>query len=235
MNNEAVSVENVGQSGFLNQVILMIQKAVRKNLIPGIAIQILALVLVGSYYLSPGVTAFWNNIADFKSGSGLVFAMISTAIFGGLIPFLYMLLTGRSGRKQLGANLAFVILYWAYRGGEVELFYQLQAWMFGDECSIPVIIKKVAVDQFVYNPIWATHIVIIGLTWQRCRFSLKTTIAVLRQNYWSVHFMAMMLSTWLVWIPAVSIIYCLPQSLQVPLFNLILCFFVLLATALKPK
>ena len=35
-------------------------------------------------------------------------------------------------------------------------------------------------------------------------------------------------STWVVWIPAVAIIYSLPSALQVPLFNLVLCFWCLL-------
>jgi hypothetical protein len=37
-------------------------------------------------------------------------------------------------------------------------------------------------------------------------------------------------SQWMVWIPAVSIIYCLPSALQIPLFNLVVCFWVLLLT-----
>ena len=40
----------------------------------------------------------------------------------------------------------------------------------------------------------------------------------------------LLLSTWLVWIPATAIIYSLPSALQVPLFSLTLCFFVLLVS-----
>ncbi|HRX17342.1 MAG TPA: hypothetical protein P5123_13590, partial [Spirochaetota bacterium] len=35
-------------------------------------------------------------------------------------------------------------------------------------------------------------------------------------------------SSLVIWIPAVSIIYSLPQNLQLPLFNIILCFFALI-------
>jgi hypothetical protein len=37
-------------------------------------------------------------------------------------------------------------------------------------------------------------------------------------------------STWVVWIPAVSIVYSLPSALQLPIFNLVLCFWCLLLT-----
>ena len=37
-----------------------------------------------------------------------------------------------------------------------------------------------------------------------------------------------LLTNWLIWIPAVSLIYLMPPNLQVPLFNLVLCFFVLI-------
>jgi hypothetical protein len=40
----------------------------------------------------------------------------------------------------------------------------------------------------------------------------------------------------LIWIPAVSIIYSMPNELQIPLFNLVLCFWVLLLNVLnKPR
>lgn len=37
-----------------------------------------------------------------------------------------------------------------------------------------------------------------------------------------------LVSTWVVWVPATSLVYTLPSPLQIPLFNLVLCFFVLL-------
>ena len=42
-------------------------------------------------------------------------------------------------------------------------------------------------------------------------------------------------STWLVWIPGTAIIYSLPAPLQIPLFNLTLCFFVILVSVFSKK
>ena len=38
-------------------------------------------------------------------------------------------------------------------------------------------------------------------------------------------FATIQISAWIVWVPAVLIIYSLPANLQIPLFNLVLCFF----------
>jgi hypothetical protein len=40
----------------------------------------------------------------------------------------------------------------------------------------------------------------------------------------------MMVTTWLVWLPTTAIVYSLPSPLQIPLFNIALCFYVLLVT-----
>ncbi len=211
----------------------MIKDAWRENLIPGVTIQIFAVVLVLSYYLVPPVNAFWNQLSLYKQDSSLLFAAVSTAIFGGLIPLVHRLITGKAERQKLWGKFLFVTLFWAWKGSEVELFYRFQAWMFGDQCTFSTILIKVIVDQFVYNPLWAAHTVLIGLAWQQHDFSFKATYNGLRHNYFTEKYASIQISTWMVWIPAVSIIYCLPQSLQIPLFNLVLCFFVLLASSLK--
>ena len=43
------------------------------------------------------------------------------------------------------------------------------------------------------------------------------------------------LTTWMVWTPATAIVYSLPTALQIPLFNLTLCFFVLLVSVYGKK
>ena len=42
-------------------------------------------------------------------------------------------------------------------------------------------------------------------------------------------------TTWVVWIPGTAIIYSLPYPLQIPLFNLTLCFFVILVSVFSQK
>jgi hypothetical protein len=44
------------------------------------------------------------------------------------------------------------------------------------------------------------------------------------KQFWSWDIPQLLLSGWMVWIPACSMIYLLPASLQIPLFNIVLCF-----------
>lgn len=213
----------------------MFRLAFRENLAAGIAIQLFAVILVGSYYLVPPVGMFWNRVALMKQDCGLLAAVVSTSFFGGLVPFCYLCLTGRIGRGDSFRNFVFFLLFWGYRGGEVELFYRFQAWMFGDSPTVATVIKKMVFDQFVYNPFWATWVIAVGFLWQHHRFDFRATFKALNRDFLVIYLPGMMFSTWVVWIPAVSIIYCLPQALQVPLFNLVLCFFVLLAASLKKR
>jgi hypothetical protein len=39
---------------------------------------------------------------------------------------------------------------------EVDAFYRLQGVIFGNGTDFLTIFAKVVVDQFVYNPVWAT-------------------------------------------------------------------------------
>jgi len=41
------------------------------------------------------------------------------------------------------------------------------------------------------------------------------------------------LSSWVVWIPTVAVVYALPIGLQIPLFNLVICFWSLMLTSLS--
>jgi hypothetical protein len=44
-----------------------------------------------------------------------------------------------------------------------------------------------------------------------------------------------MVANWLVWIPALALIYSLPAALQFPLFSGVMCFFILILTLLARR
>jgi hypothetical protein len=66
--------------------------------------------------------------------------------------------------------------------------------------------------------------------WKDVDFSVKRLAADLGWDFVFYRVPSVLCSTWLVWVPAVSLIYSLPSTLQIPLFNLVLCFFVLILT-----
>lgn len=129
----------------------------------------------------------------------------------------------------------FYIVFWACKGIEVDLFYTLQALWFGNANDFSTILRKTAVDQFIYSVFWAVPSMMICFLWMESNFSFGDTLPKLNKRFWLMKIPTVIVSNWLVWIPAVSIIYSMPASLQLPLFNLVLCFFVILLTVLSKE
>jgi hypothetical protein len=199
----------------------------RQNLLPGLALWLLALLLVLVHHTVPAARAFFEGVGLWKVRGGLTFSAVTTAFFGGVLPVVVLMARGRGLRRGWPAALAFYTLFWAYKGVEVDLFYRLQAHMFGDQASPATIAKKVLVDQLVYNPLWAAPSTALAYLWMETGFSWRATRAKLGADFLLFSVPVILMSTWAVWLPAVTIIYCLPGPLQIPLFNLVLCFWVL--------
>ena len=211
-----------------------IGEGIRVNLIPGLILWIMGVCLVAVYYLGEFSRPWFNQIIILKETYGFAYSAVSTCFFGGLIPYVFMQLTGRDRLKGLGSGVIF-LGYWAIRGIDVDAFYRLQAMVFGTEVDLLTIIAKVLVDQFVYCVVWASPITALFYTWREAGFSLKQSKG---NKTWSELFDMILIftvTTWVVWIPGTAIIYSLPSPLQIPLFNLTLCFFVILVSVFSQK
>ena len=207
----------------------------KQNALPGLALWILALLLVLADRTLPSAHAVFQSVGMWKGRYGLAFSATTTALFGGVVPFLLLLVTGRIRRHRLATELAFYVLFWAYKGVEVDLFYRLQSHWFGEHASPGTIVRKVLVDQFVYNPIWAAPTSALAFRWKESSFSWRAMKSRLGFDFMTFSVPVTLMSTWAVWIPAVAIIYCLPAPLQIPLFNLVLCFWVLVLSFISKR
>lgn len=205
----------------------------RENALPGLLLWILAAAIVAGFYLVSPVTGFLNGVGRIKAQGGLLYSAVSTALFGGFIPYLWRRFRNPSSFPvpawQAGL---FLSVFWAYKGVEVDLFYRFQDVLFGSGASASVIIPKVAFDQFVYNPLWAGWTQVLAYWWLENRFSRTSLVD---REFWKSmpwRIVTVLISTWGVWIPMVSIIYSMPSVLQVPLFNIALCFWGLMLASL---
>ena len=207
----------------------------RANLIPGVALWIVALTIVLVYYFVESSRETFTSIAAMKEQHGYVFSGISTAIFGGLIPFAYLFWTKKIPPKLIVACALFYPVYWAIRGMEVDALYRMQDWLFGNALNWQTIATKVCVDQFLYCPFWSAPVTAVFYGWKDQGFSWPAFKAQFSRTLFTYQIPSVLLSIWIVWIPATAIIYSLPLPLQIPLFNLVLCFFVLLVSALDSR
>jgi hypothetical protein len=206
-------------------------QAARRNRLPGFVMWLFGIAIVGGYFFVPAVHELLNSIGRFKIEMGWKFSLVSTAMFGGLIPAL-VARTIRANEQEpitlgfMGANT----ILWAYKGVEIDLFYHFQAWLFGNSNTVTTIAIKTICDQFVMVPLFGIVNVVLFYRWRDRGYSisLRGIPSALGRNWYSRLILPVLIANWVVWIPAVAMIYTLPTALQLPVQNLILCFWVLI-------
>ena len=92
-----------------------IGEGIRINLVPGLVLWVMGVCLVAIYYLGEFSRPWFNEIKILKETYGFIYSAVSTSFFGGLIPYLFMQMTGRDSLKGLWSGLIF-LGYWALRG-----------------------------------------------------------------------------------------------------------------------
>jgi hypothetical protein len=209
-----------------------IRQAIRVNLMPGLVLQIFALSIVLCYFFYAPAQPIFDFIGALKLKYSTSFAIFSTAIFGGLLPFVILFLKKRV-TKPVISHLLFNILLWAFMGWLIDSFYQLQAFIFGNGVDAWTIVKKTLFDQFVFSVFITSPFITTMYIWRETNFNGEKTRNELSVSFFKEKLPATIFSTWIVWLPAVTLIYSMPLGLQLPLFNLVLCFFVLLISALN--
>jgi hypothetical protein len=210
-------------------------RAMRANVRPALVLQAFALSIVCGYFWSAPVKDALDVVGELKVRYGYAYSALATCVFGGLVPYGVLLLTGRVPPQRRLAELMFYVLLWSWKGVEVDAFYRAQATWFGEGSGAATIALKAFVDQFVYVPIWAAPSQVLLFTWKDAGFSFAATAAAFRRQSVAQRTLVVIFSTWVVWLPAVAIIYSLPSLLQVPLFNLVLCFWCLLMSFISQQ
>ena len=207
-------------------------EAARANLAPALLIQAVMLALLIGYYSSPAVARLLNELAEYKQRHGLTFVVLAAVAAGALVPEIFLIVFfqhGRPNRRNL-RNLCFTVPIWAFDGSLVDLLYRSEAAWFGNVVTLPVVVAKIIVDQFGYNPLFAAPFGVLTYEWKNTGFSLESLGRGFTWDHYRDKIVPTLLATWAVWIPLMAIIYSLPLALQFPLFSLALTFWVLLLT-----
>ncbi len=211
-------------------------RGARANLLPGLALQAGALALVLAYYWHPPTREVLGRLAVWRLELGFTFSFVSTALFGGLLPLLYLWSRAATRARYDVRQSTALIALWAYKGLEVDVWYRLMALSFGEGHDVTTIALKSFFDQFVYCPFFAVPITVLAYEWIESGFHHRTVLADLRAPGWyRRRGMGVLTLSFGVWLPAVCIIYALPTALQLPLQNLVLCFYTLLVAHLTER
>ena len=196
-------------------------------------VQGVMLGLLLAYYFYPPTTVLLDRLAVVKADWSYGYSAVSAIIAGALIPELLRVVVFQKGmiRRENLANLVFAIPFWCFMGTVVDAFYRTQAVWFGTEAVFPVVVKKVLVDQFLYNPLFAAPFTTVLYDWK----NHGRMPDFLNARYYREAVLPTLFATWGVWIPVVSILYSLPSLLQIPLFGLALTMWVMLYTWMSER
>ena len=213
----------------------IITASLRENLKPGLVLQALAVTVLLLYYFVPPVRSALEVLGHWKQEGGFVFSAFSTSFFGGVVPYLLMLFTGRIAPEKQKPLFWFYFIFWMWKGIEVDLLYRGQAMWYGNSSHWLVVALKVMTDQFIYCPIWAVPTMMIFYLWKDSGFSVAELKRKLAEVSFFQRWLRVLISNILVWVPAVCVVYMLPLSLQIPLFNLVLVFWTLILASVAEK
>lgn len=204
-------------------------RGARANLLPGFALQAGALALVLAYYFHDSTRAQLERLLAWRAATGYAFGIVSTVVFGALLPLLYLRMRRETRTRYDLRQSAALVVFWAYKGLEVDVLYRFMAFLFGHGHDAGTILLKMFADQFIYGPFFAVPGTVLAYGWIESRFATRALIADVREGGWyRRRGLGVLISSFAVWLPAVAIIYALPTPLQLPLQNLVLCFYTLI-------
>lgn len=203
-------------------------RGARANLVPGLVLQAGAILLVVAYYRIPSAPDALSGLTRLRVEGGYLFSFLSTAVFGGLIPWAVAALSPRTRHARPLADLAFQTLYWGLIGLWVDGMYRGLALWLGDSPAPSVVISKVAIDMLVNCTVLTAPLNTAVFAWRGAGFRIGPVRADLDGSWYRRRVWPTLIATWMVWTPATGAIYSMPGPLQVPLLNLVLCFWSLM-------
>lgn len=205
-------------------------RAARANIAPGLLVQGMMLAVLLGYYFYPPTRDLLNQLAALKQRWSYGYSAVAAIVAGAVIPELLRVLVFQHGklRRANFRNLVFTVPFWCGMGLVVDVLYRCQAVWFGAEVTFTIVVKKVFVDQFIYNPLFAAPVTAWLYDWKNRGYPTHVLSEFFSVRYYLDVVMPTLVATWGVWIPIVCILYSLPSLLQVPLFALALSLWVIL-------
>lgn len=215
--------------------------AARANLVPGLVLQAAAVALLVAYNTNADVRGFFGHVEELKGRWGYGYTVVSAATFCGVIPWVFRMALPSLRPARPVAELAFGILYWGSICVVTDTFYRFQARLWDGICGVEganfwyVIVAKTACDMLVFTPIVAAPCNAISHLWKDRNFSFSAVRAALRGRWYRNIVMPSLVPNWMVWTPGIAVTYSLPALLQLPMANLIGCFWALLCITIAAK
>jgi hypothetical protein len=209
--------------------------AARANLIPGLFIQAAVLGVLLAYWYHEPSRAFLGRVAEWKSTYGYPFTFALVSLAGAVLPEFLRIVIFQRGRPRMEniRNVGFGIPFWGFMGICADTLYRAQALWFGNEATPSVVLYKVLFDQLVYTPLFGTSAIVWAYEWRRHSFAFDDFRYAFTPGFYRERILPSLIAGWGVWVPTITLVYCLPSLLQLPVSALATCFWSLLVVYIQ--
>ena len=194
-------------------------RAARENLLPALVIQLLMAGLVAGYYLHWPTSALLGLLAEGRERGGPLFMFAASGASGGLLSELCLVYFAQSGRWRRAnvRNGAFKFLVLGASGLAGGYFYDFLGWLLGGQVTLPVVLAKTALDQFVYSPFLPCPLMALLSHWRRQRYRAAAWGDLFSPDFVGGQVIPVTVTNGCFWFPTVLCLYSLPVPLQYPL------------------
>ena len=184
--------------------------------------QAIAIGLYFAYQHSPDVQRICDAFASWKKSGGIPLSALLTAVAGTILPETVRTLVGpdRSWNATRLRKLGWNFLFFSFNGLLVDLFYLLQATLFGIGPSWRVVTPKLALDFFGFIPWVALPMSVSYFLWLELGWSPYRILRAWSWNLYRDRVLPLVIPDFVYWGPILIFLYGLPLALQVPFFLL---------------
>jgi len=176
--------------------------------------------IVAIYYCWPAGKDVLSRYAAWQHGGGVLLAAFATALAGGVLSELSLVYLQDKGRWSAGhlEHMGFKFVLFFINGTFVYEFYAYQTIWFGEGTAWTVLLPKIVADQFGYSVFWAAPFQTLIIRWRVLGYSASRLRRELGATFLIEHILPVVVTSWMFWIPGVTLIYSMPSNLQAPLF-----------------
>lgn len=184
--------------------------------------QAIAIGLYFSYQSIPSVQRIVDSFAAWKTSGGLLLSALLTACAGTFLPEAVRTLVGpdRSWNQSRLRRLGWNFLFFSFNGLLVDLFYGVQAALFGVGPSLRVVLPKMAFDFFGFIPWVALPMSVSYFLWLELDWSPRRIWRAWSWTLYRDRVLPLIIPDFFYWGPILIFLYGLPLALQVPFFLL---------------
>lgn len=210
--------------------------AARQSLPAALVVWSLMALIAVLYFAVPASNFLFAALADLQVEMGILFPFFGMGLSVGILAeAMQVFLSKQKKWTQVNTtNALFNLCAFGVLGVVQNHFYSLQLYLFGSGNSFGVLFPKVLVDQFVWTVFFANPYQTILFMWKGLNFKSSAVASQMKpfKVFWGRNMLPVLVANWAFWIPMVTIIYCFPAVLQLPLVILSVTIWVLILSIL---